>query len=117
MSIHQFSDTTIGSCRNVGKPLVLTILETNNADKNGFQTETSTSTNLELKPQLNGIFPIDRIILWPDTITPGTNPLIGHSLVLKTFSTKREALLSERNEEMARNGMIACAVLGIVPSC
>lgn len=79
--------------------------------------------------------PLNRIIAWKDPISKGTNPLIGHSIVLKTFENENVRTLQEEEDdgiEFVQNQyispisnsyhfsgerLIACAVLGIVPSC
>lgn len=81
---------------------------------------------------------IDIVILWPDIIARGTNPLIGHSIVLKKIKNNiyfqkmdRDAIDFVRNSyvtssDQVQNQLdsnsiielpIACAVLGIVPAC
>ncbi|KAI1723965.1 trypsin inhibitor like cysteine rich domain-containing protein [Ditylenchus destructor] len=119
LAIHQFSDTTIDGCKNVGSALVMNILE---EDDNGFVVTTSAS-EFEIGPShrfrserpadpTKIVIRIDKVLLWSDPITVGTNPLIGHSVVLKTYNNSKPEGFDIRKQKM-----VACAVLGIVPSC
>ena len=56
-------------------------------------------------------FGLDQRIEWPDPIVHGTNPLIGHSVVLQQA---RGRTAGENGEHRA---ILGCAVLGIAPSC
>lgn len=93
-------------------------------DENGFVVTTAAS-EFEIGPSQRArserrdggdssassiVVRIDKILLWADPIAVGTNPLIGHSVVLKTYADG-----SKGNNHKQK--MIACAVLGIVPSC
>uniref|UniRef100_A0A915EDY6 Thyroglobulin type-1 domain-containing protein n=1 Tax=Ditylenchus dipsaci TaxID=166011 RepID=A0A915EDY6_9BILA len=108
LAIYQFSDTTINGCNNVGHPLQLNVLD---EDENGFVVTTATNA-LDIAalpsfrtPVETSSIRVDKVLQWPDMIMQGTNPLIGHSVVLKSQARESEEKI------------IACAVLGIVPSC
>lgn len=103
----------------MGKSLILNLID---EDPNGFIV-TATAPNIlisspkdeALKKSLHAIR-VDRILLWPDHINRGTNPLIGHSLVLKKVAPA-ESGSNAREQQPQENETVACAVLGIVPSC
>jgi hypothetical protein len=107
LSIHQFSDTTINGCAGVGLPLRLRLVEGNGAENDSGGGGGKTVEELPAIRRENGIsFGLDQRIEWPDPIGQGTNPLIGHSVVLQQVA----------GDEQYRS-VIACAVLGIAPSC
>uniref|UniRef100_A0A1I8C148 TIL domain-containing protein n=1 Tax=Meloidogyne hapla TaxID=6305 RepID=A0A1I8C148_MELHA len=98
LSIHQYSDTTINGCESVGEPLGLNLKENN--EKEIIIGELPISQKRENK---NNLFILNKLIEWNDTISYGTNPLIGHSVVLQ----KHKGLLIN---------ILGCAVLGIAPN-
>ena len=108
LSIHQYSDTTINSCTGVGQPLGLNLIDL----KENNEKEIKTVGELPI-PRIEGKitensknnnYILDQFIEWTDTIGHGTNPLIGHSVVL------------QQHKGLSTN-VLGCAVLGIAPSC
>ncbi|KAF7637292.1 hypothetical protein Mgra_00003258 [Meloidogyne graminicola] len=81
LSIHQYSDTIINGCEGVGQPIGLNLIYLN--ENNEKEIKIVGELPISRKEEENNNIKFDQLIEWNETIGYGTNPLIGHSVVLQ----------------------------------